>query len=285
MNIYQLLAGCFITFIVFFRSMTVKIGTKNYSSKQITFANYFYMMVALCCTMPFMTDMFISIDASKITPIIAALIKGIMLYASVKLIADIAKESNSSAVFAGYISLGIGSLLNYFILSENLTMLQIVACVSLGILGMVFFLRGPASELSKFGKKAFVLLTLIIILNMFVDGVGIRGLNWYMYSIISSGFSLLIAFIILLFEKKYVYLKELNSPILIVIGLVFAIGEFVILYSMQNYLPVSIAFLFLRLSAPIVMFVSAYIYKERTPKEQLLFGGLAVLFALPILFK
>jgi drug/metabolite transporter (DMT)-like permease len=149
----------------------------------------------------------------------------------------------------------------------------------------VFFLRGPASELSKFGKKAFVLLTLIIILNMFVDGVGVKGLNWYMYSIISSGFSLLIAFIILLFEKKYVYLKELNSPILIAIGLVFAFGEFVILYSMQNYLPVSIAFLFLRLSAPIVMFVSAYIYKERTPKEQLLFGGLAVLFALPILFK
>ena len=120
---------------------------------------------------------------------------------------------------------------------------------------------------------------------MFVDGVGIKGLNWYMYSIISSGFSLLIAFIILLCEKKYEYLKELNSPILIAIGLVFAIGEFVILYSMQNYLPVSIAFLFLRLSAPIVMFVSAYIYKERTPKEQLLFGSLAVLFALPILFK
>lgn len=285
MNIYQLLAGFFITFIVFLRSMTVKMGTKDYSSKQITFANYFYMMVALCCTMPFMGDMFITIDASKITPLIAALIKGVMLYTSVKLIADIAKESNSSAVFAGYISLGIGSLLNYFILSENLTMLQIIACVSLGVLGTIFFLRGPASELSKFGKKAFVLLTLVIILNMFVDGVGVKGLNWYMYSIISSGFSLLIAFVILLFEKKYKYLKELNSPILIAIGLVFAIGEFVILYSMQNYLPVSIAFLFLRLSAPIVMFVSAYIYKERTPKEQLLFGGLAVLFALPILFK
>ena len=265
--------------------MTVKIGTTNYSSKQITFANYFYMVLALCCTIPFMTDMFVTIDATKIKPIIAALIKGIMLYASVKLIADIAKESNSSAVFAGYISLGIGSLLNYFILSENLSIIQIIACVSLGILGTIFFLKGPASELSNFGKKSFVWLTLIIILNMFVDNIGIKGLNWYMYSIISSSFSLFIAIVLLFIEKQYKYLKELNSPILIIIGLVFAVGEFVILYSMQYYLPVSIAFLFLRLSAPIVMFVSAYLYKERTPKEQLLFGGLALLFALPILFK
>ena len=285
MSIYQILAGIFITFIVFMRSMTVKMGTKDYSSKQITFANYFYMVIILLCTMPFMTDMFITIDASKIKPLIASFIKGIMLYTSVKLTADIAKESNSSAVFAGYISLGVGSLLNYFILSENLTMIQILACVSLGILGTVFFFRGPASELSKFGKKSFILFTLVIILNMFVDNVGISGLNWYMYSVISSVFSLLIAIVLRFIEKQYDYLKQLNSPILIVIGLVFTAGEFIILYSMQNYLPVCVAFLFLRMSAPIVMFVSAYIYKERTPREQLLFGGLALLFALPILFK
>lgn len=285
MNFYQILAGLFITFIVFLRSMTVKMGTKDFSSKQITFANYFYMVVALCLTIPFMKDMLIPVGYSNLKSVVAALIKGVMLYTSVRYTADIAKESNSSSVFAGYISLGVGSLLNFFVLSENLSGVQILACVSLGILGTIFFLKGPASELSKFGKRAFVYLVGIIILNMFVDNVGISGLNWYMYSIISSFFSFFIALVLLLCEKQYQYLRELGSPILVLIGVVFAIGEFVILYSMQNYLPVCVAFLFLRLSAPVVMFVSAYLYKERTPREQLLFGGLALLFALPILFR
>ena len=65
MNFYQILAGLFIIFIVFLRSMTVKMGTKNFSSKQITFANYFYMVVALCLTIPFMKDMLIPVGYSN----------------------------------------------------------------------------------------------------------------------------------------------------------------------------------------------------------------------------
>ena len=45
--------------------MTVKMGTKDFSSKQITFANYFYMVVALCLTIPFMKDMLIPVGYSN----------------------------------------------------------------------------------------------------------------------------------------------------------------------------------------------------------------------------
>ena len=124
MNIYQMLAGFFITFMVFLRAMTMKVGTKSFTSRQITFANYFYMVFILLLTVPFMTNMLLPPSSLHIKPVLAGLIKGVMLYTSVKCTADIAKESNSSSVFAGYISLGVCSILNYVILIENLRVHQ-----------------------------------------------------------------------------------------------------------------------------------------------------------------
>ena len=227
----------------------------------------------------------IPFEKLSLVSVLASVVKGILLYYSIKYIADLAGESNSSSVFAGYISLGVGAILNNFILNDSLNFIQMFSCIGLSILGTVFFFRGPASDLSKFGKKVFMLLTLVIIVIMFVDKVAISGLNWYMHLLINSTVFFIVSMVFLVRDKTFHYLTDLKSQVLVSIGLVFAVGEFIILYSMQNYMPVSIALLFIRLGAPIVMFVSAYIYKERTPREQLLFGSLALLFALPILFK
>lgn len=288
MTLVSFLAGILITISIVLRAFTVKIGTKNFSSKQTTFANVAYLIIFLFLTIPFMTDLLLPLKQLNIKhgiALIACVIKGILLYLSLKFFADIAKESNSSSVFAGFISLGIGAMINSFVLSDNLTYPQLFSCIALSILGVIFFIKGPACDLSRHTKKIFILLTIVIAINMVTDKIGISGLNWYIYCIISSTIGFLISAFFLLKEKQYNYFKQLKHPTLMAIGLVFTIGEFIILYSMQTFIPVSMAFLFMRIATPIIMILSAYIYKERTPKEQLLFGILALLLALPILFR
>ena len=288
MTLASFLAGILITTIIVLRAFTVKIGTKNFSSKQITFAIASYRVIFLIITIPFMYDLLLplkEINTNQYIPLLACIIKGIILSFSLKYTAEIAKESNSSSVFAGFISLGIGAIINSFFLSEHLTYPQLFSCIALSILGVIFFFKGPACELGKYVKKLFILLIILSISNMILDKIGIGGFNWYIYGMISSSVYFLNSTFFLLREKQYNCFKQLRQPILIAIGTIFTISEFAILYSMQHFLSVSITFLFMRIATPIIMLLSAYIYKERTPKEQLLFGILALLFALPVLFR
>ncbi|MGN0929749.1 MAG: hypothetical protein ACI4N3_03865 [Alphaproteobacteria bacterium] len=288
MTLTSFLAGILITIIITIRAFTVKIGTKTFSSKQIVFANGAYIVIFLIMTIPFMSDLLQPLKELSIShciPLLACMTKGIILYLSLKFTAEIAKESNSSSVFTGFISLGIGAIINSFFLSENLTYPQLFSCIALSILGVIFFLKGPACDLSKHAKKLFIILTTLTVINMATDKIGIGGLNWYIYSMISSIVCFIISTFFLLREKQYNCFKQLKQPALMAIGVVFTMGEFTILYSMQHFLSVSITFLFMRIATPIIMILSAYIYKERTPKEQLLFGSLALLFAIPVLFR
>ncbi len=283
MNFIQLIVGILITLIVTVKVFTVKVGTKSFSSKNITFANAIFLFLVLLISFPFMKSYIIPFDQIKLIPLIASILKGVFLYFISKFLAELAKESNSSSVFAGYMSLGIGAILNNLLLNENLTFMQILSCIFLSSIGVIFFFKGPASDLSKYSKKLFLIIIAISVSIMMVDKIAISGLNWYMYLLINGIFMFFISLITLIKDKQVVFVKKLLNYKLVLIGLVYAVGEFVILYSMQHYIPVSIAILFVRLSAPIVMVISAYLYHERTPKEQLIFGGLSLLVALPLL--
>ena len=67
-------------------------------------------------------------------------------------------------------------------------------------------------------------------------------------------------------------------------GLIYVVSEFLIIFASINILPVSFVTVFFRLAAPIVMIISAYKYKEQTVRNQLIFGGIAFLLALPLIF-
>ena len=54
MNFLQVLCGVLITLIVVAKSFTVKVGTKYFSSKEITFANCAFLVFLIYLTLPFM---------------------------------------------------------------------------------------------------------------------------------------------------------------------------------------------------------------------------------------
>lgn len=287
MAIVSLLFGVFITVLNVIKSFMTKKGTRFFSSNSITFSNALFMVAILCVILPFNQNYFSAFnDISKNTVLgfTFSILKGFSLYISIKYIAELARESNSSSVFAGFISLGIGSVVNSQLLSDNLAPLQLFACIALGILGVVFFFCGPVNDLSKKGKLSFICVTLVIVFNMMSDKIATRELNWFAHLFISN----LVFFFVCLFRYGKNISKLVNdfkNPLLTIIGLLYFIENFIVLYTMGVYLPVSLTNVFMRLAAPITMILSSYIYKERTPREQLLFGGLALLFAFLILFK
>ena len=158
MNFIQLIVGILITLIVTVKVFTVKVGTKSFSSKNITFANAIFLFLVLLISFPFMKSYIIPFDQIKLIPLIASILKGVFLYFISKFLAELAKESNSSSVFAGYMSLGIGAILNNLLLNENLTFMQILSCIFLSSIGVIFFFKGPASDLSKYSKKLFLII-------------------------------------------------------------------------------------------------------------------------------
>ena len=66
-------------------------------------------------------------------------------------------------------------------------------------------------------------------------------------------------------------------------GAFYTLSEYLVIYASINILPVSIVSMFLRLSVLVVMIISAIKYKEQDLKNQMIFGGIALLLAIPIL--
>ena len=74
-----------------------------------------------------------------------------------------------------------------------------------------------------------------------------------------------------------------TNKIIVIAGVFYTVSEFFVIYASINILPVSIVAVFLRLSVPIVMVVSAIKYKEQSLSSHLTFGLAAIILALPII--
>ena len=70
----------------------------------------------------------------------------------------------------------------------------------------------------------------------------------------------------------------------VVAGVFTVCYEILVLASMVAIMPVSFVSFFMRLSAPLVMVFSAIKFREQSVKNQLIFGCLALILALPMMF-
>lgn len=107
--------------------------------------------------------------------------------------------------------------------------------------------------------------------------------GWFFYFALSNLVFFLFSFTSNFNKGKLEFRKNFSFPIMWAIGIIYTLGEIVVIYSYEEILPVTIGSLFIRLASPIVMVASAYLYKESKPSKQLAFGLLAILLAIPIL--
>ena len=114
-----------------------------------------------------------------------------------------------------------------------------------------------------------------------IDHAAISEIGRYAYFVISN----VVMFIFALFSGFNLQKLRLSftSKEVIWAGFIGALLEITIIGASVNILPVSFVAFFRRMAAPIVMVISAIKYKEQTVRNQLIFGCLALLFALPII--
>ncbi len=285
MTLFQLMIGILILVFGVLKPLLFKPVAEKYVPNFSSFFVVAWIIIAIVVTFPFMYKMlFLSFDLMVLNPwsVFAAVLKGGFVWGAVWSMQIINKKSTSSSVFFPFISLSLASLIMNLFLNEGLKIVHLVCIVLLGILGGLFCFFGDARRMSVTEKRMFFIAVIFASGCSVMDHIGITGIGWYPYLIISNVVMLLFVL------KKGISktdLKNIFTQKEVVIAGVFNVCyEVLILACMVAVMPVSFVSFFMRLSAPLVMVWSAVKFKEQSIKNQLAFGCLAILLALPMMF-
>ena len=283
MTMLQIFIGLLITFGMVLRPFLYKKCVEFYPADLSSTFTSLWLLVALFITAPVLGHLYWDY-AWEITcsPYLAlSILKGILLCKMIKMQQIINKQSTSSSVFFGFIAIALGSLTINIFFNEGLALTKLICICALGILGILFVLIGDARNLPYKSKIYFILIILIVSSFTVIDHVAIPNVGWYSHLLFSS-----LAMFLMCFKAgitKQDYLNIFRNKYIICAGIVYSASEFLIIYASINILPVSIVGIFLRLSAPIVMILSAYKYHEKSIKNQAIFGIIALVLTLPII--
>ena len=170
---------------------------------------------------------------------------------------------------------------NNLFFHENLGLIKVLCIAGFGVLGYLFLQKGDAKRLSYKEKVFFAITTLIMASYTVCDHLAIPQVGWYSHLLVSS--VAMFAFCLIKDFSKNDIKPIFTNKIIIYAGIFYTISEFFVIYASINILPVSIVAVFLRLSVPVVMVISAIKYKEQSLASQLTFGLIAIALALPII--
>lgn len=208
-----------------------------------------------------------------------AAVKGGLLYVLLVVSQELMQESLSSRHYVTPLSLGLIAGVNYF-LGEHLTWQQWVSALGLCALSAGFFFKGHLSDLSKQGKITYVKLVAISVVLAAIDHEALHGVNWY--ALLLVGNVVLLALSLALNRARAGVLKSalLSRPAMLA-GFFYASTELVKFYQMVSLNPVTAVVTAQAATKPVILALSALVWKERTVREQLVWGLAA--FALAVL--
>jgi drug/metabolite transporter (DMT)-like permease len=285
MTIFQIFVGVSILVLSFFRPLLYKPVAEKYSSRFSPFFISIWMVIGIILMYPFVQSRvkpLVEVVKSNPYSLLAGCLKGVAVWGAVWSSQFINRKSMSSSVFFPFISLSLAAVVLNLFFDENLKFIHLISIVLLGVLGGCFCAFGDARRMNFDEKRMFVIAVLFAGACSVLDHVGIKGLGWYWYLAVSN--------IVMVGLAIFRGLKEWNIKDVFLEKQVAMAGGFTICYevlliaSMIAVLPVSFVSFFMRLSAPVVMVFSAIKFKEQTVKNQLIFGVLAILLALPMIF-
>ena len=285
MSLFQILIGVWILGFGVLKPLLYKKVAQNYAPNFSSLFVSGWILVAIILSLPFMYEMlgdsFLLMKENPFS-VIAAILKGGVVWGAVWASQIINKRSTSSSVFFPFISLGVASLILNVFFDENLKLIHLCSIVLLGGLGAIYAIFGDAKRMSDAEKKIFFVAVLFVAGCSVMDHIGIKGIGWYPYFIISNVVMML--FVIKKGIDKTDFMNIFTKKEVVVAGIFTVCYEVLILASMIEIMPVSFVSFFMRLSAPMVMVFSAIRFKEQTIRNQLIFGCLAIIFALPMMF-
>lgn len=283
MNFFQIVVGFLLMLSWIIRPFLYKPAAKKFPAKLSASFTSFWLVVGLIFSFPFLgKNLEFNGNNILLSPyILLSVYKGVSLFYLISLQQIINKKSTSSSVFLSFIALALGAVANNLFFNENLGLVKVLCIAGFGILGYLFLQKGDAKRLSHKEKIFFLVTTLIMASYTVCDHLAIPQVGWYGHLLVSS-VAMFIFCIIKDFSKEDL-IPIFTNKLIIVAGVFYTVSEFFVIYASINILPVSIVAVFLRLSVPVVMIVSAIKYKEQTLASQFIFGLVAITLALPII--
>lgn len=254
------------------RPFVYKPASLTLSSATSSYFTAFYCMLFLIPSVPFCWHYFFMKNQIVLfNPwIIVPILKGVLLFFTIKYSQELNKENTSASVFWGIISLSIATILAYLFFSTELSMPQTISLIAIGFLGLLFFTKGEGKRLSKQGRKAFVGICMFSSCCTICDILTITYLNWYLLLFFSYIAMLAVS---LFANKEELKLKQLlQTRHIVMAGVIFSIGEILLIFSMNSFFPVLAATFLLRIAQSIDMVLIYHIYKEGTSKVQYFFA-------------
>lgn len=218
-------------------------------------------------------------------PVLLALacLKGAMMYLLLFISQRLMQVSLSSRHYVTPLAVGLIAIINYF-LGEHLSAGQ--WCAALGLCGLsaAFFLKGHMSDMPRAARVDYFLLVAISAVLSAMDHVLTKDVNWYSLLLVSN--LVLFPLALALNARKLHVIKDafLHKTAAIA-GLSYMVTELVKFYQMVTINPVSVIVTVQAMTKPVILFLSAYVWKERSVREQLVWGLLAFLVTLPLFWS
>jgi hypothetical protein len=201
------------------------------------------------------------------------ILKGALLYLLFIISQELMQESLSSRHYVTPMTVGLIALVNTG-LGEHLNPAQWFSAAGLSLLAVGFFFKGHLAGLSPKGRMAYFKLVGLAVLLASFDQLLTKNSNWFSLLLVSN--TVLLAMGLALNRANLSLLKAaFFHRAAILAGLFYAATELVKFYQQVTFNPVSMVVLTQAMTKPVILLLSALIWKERTVREQLLWGTAA----------
>jgi hypothetical protein len=212
--------------------------------------------------------------------LILSVAKGALLYLLLVISQELMKESLSSRHYVTPLSVGLVVIVNG-LLGEQLQWGQMLSAFGLCGLAAAFFFKGHLSDLSRQGKRTYIKLVALSVILSALDHVLVKNSNWYSLLLVSN-VTLLSVALALNYKRIAVMRDALLHKSAALAGIFYMATELVKCYQQVTINPVSVVVTAQAATKPVILILSALLWKERTVKEQLVWGVLAFIVTLPL---
>lgn len=210
------------------------------------------------------------------------MLKGGMLYLLFVISQELMQESLSSRHYVTPLAVGLMAVVNAT-LGEALLPGQWIAALGLCGLSAAFFFRGHLSDLSRRGKLSYLKLVVLSVFLSSLDHVLTKNSNWYSLLLVSN--VTLLSVSLAVNHARIAVLKDaLFHKYAALAGAFYMMTELVKFYQLVTINPVTVVMTVQAATKPVILILSALVWKERTVREQLIWGVLAFIVTLPLFF-
>lgn len=199
-------------------------------------------------------------------------LKSVLLYVLLVESQSLMKVSLSSRHFVTPLAVGLMAFVNWS-LGEVMTPQQWAASLGLCLLALLFLMKGHLADLGRTGRLTYAKLVLLSVMLAALDMKALKNVNWYTLLLVTNAVLLLIG-VVVNRQRRGVLRAAFFSPTAAVAGVFYAATELVKFYQQVQINPVTVVVMVQACTKPIILVLSALIWKERTVKEQALWGGL-----------